>query len=96
MMFLLSISCAAMQQADLGIDALDDLAVKVQDQAQYPCAAGCCGPKLIVETAERSLHHAGVSFASLEPETPGTFICSAIAPRAKALKGFVTESSPGI
>jgi hypothetical protein len=34
---------AAMQQADMRIDALDDLAVEFEDQRNTPCAAGAAG-----------------------------------------------------
>jgi hypothetical protein len=68
-----------MEQADVGIDSLDHFAVELQDQAQHTVCRRCCGPKLIVKL--RSAASAmRISFASLEPETPGTFICSANAP----------------
>jgi hypothetical protein len=70
---------AATEQADVGIDALDHLAVKSRTRRNTPCAAGCCGPKLIVKL--RSAASAmRTSFASLELKRPGTFICSANAP----------------
>ena len=40
---------AAVQEADVRVGALDHLAVHLEDEAQHPCAAGCCGPKLIVK-----------------------------------------------
>ena len=39
---------AAMQEADVRIDALHHLAVELEHEAQTPCAAGCCGPKLML------------------------------------------------
>jgi hypothetical protein len=39
---------AAVQQADMRIGALDNLAVHLQHRRSTPCAAGCCGPKFIV------------------------------------------------
>ncbi len=35
------------------IDALDDLAVKLPaPRRRTPCAAGCCGPKLMLKVAD--------------------------------------------
>jgi hypothetical protein len=35
--------------APSAIDALDHFAVELQYESSTPCAAGCCGPKLMVK-----------------------------------------------
>ena len=40
---------AAMEQSNMRIDALYNLAIKFQDEAQNAVCAGCCGPKFIVK-----------------------------------------------
>jgi hypothetical protein len=37
-------------KADMGIRPFNDLAIEFQHEPQHtPCAAGCCGPKLMVK-----------------------------------------------
>jgi hypothetical protein len=61
---------AATEQADVGIDALDHLAVKLQNQAQHPVCRRVLRSEIDREIAARSLGHADfLRFAGTE--TPG-------------------------
>ena len=50
---------AAMQQADMRIDALDDLAVELQHQAQHAVRRRMLRPEIDGEVAERGFGHGG-------------------------------------
>src|SRR5262249_54531562 len=47
----------AVQQADVGIDALYDLAVELEHEAQYAVGGGMLRPEIDGEIAERRLVH---------------------------------------
>jgi hypothetical protein len=74
---------AAMEQADVRIDALDHLAVELQDQAQHAVCRRVLRSEIDREIAERSLGHADF-FRFAGTETPSTWICSANAPIGEA------------
>src|SRR5258706_4885498 len=74
---------AAMEQADMGIDAPDHLTVEFQDEAQHPVCRRVLRSKIDREIAERSFGHVGL-FRFGATETPGTFSCSANAPISDA------------
>src|SRR3954471_1154032 len=40
---------AAVQKPDMGINALHDLAIQLENKTEHAVSAGCCGPKLIVK-----------------------------------------------
>ena len=49
--------CAAVQKADMRVDALDDLAVKLQHQAQHAMGRRVLGPEIDREIADLGLSH---------------------------------------
>ena len=55
---------AAMQQADMRIDALDDLAVELEHQAQHAVGRRMLRPEIDVEVADRGLSHHCFAFSS--------------------------------
>ena len=58
---------AAMEKADMRVDALDDFAVKLQHEAQHAVRRGMLRPEIDGEIAEASAGGSGMVTASLLP-----------------------------
>jgi hypothetical protein len=60
---------AAVEEADVRVDALDDLAVQLRTNRNTPWAAGCCGPKWILNWRSSVSGMAGASSEWVEVVT---------------------------
>ena len=56
----------AVQKADMGVDALDELTVELQDEAQYAVSRRMLGPEIEGEIAQGGFGHNGLASAAVQ------------------------------
>ena len=56
----------AVQKADMGVDALDELTVELQDEAQYAVSRRMLGPEIEGEIAQGGFGHNGLAAAAVQ------------------------------
>src|SRR5262249_51722891 len=56
----------AVQKADMGVDALDELTVELQDEAQYAVSRRMLGPEIESEIAQGGFGHNGLASAAVQ------------------------------